>query len=158
MGTIFFYGIQRCLQVSRIIQGIKNPKNVDAVFDGFADKTIHDIIRIMAVPDQILSPKQHLQLCMRSTLADLPQSFPRIFMQKTDSRIIGCPAPAFERVISGLIHFLHNREHVLRRHACRHQTLMRIAQNGLSKKHFLSFFQSDHIHSFLWCQRYRNFL
>jgi hypothetical protein len=137
------------LQVSRVIQGIKNPKNIDAVLDSFADKTIHDIICIVAVADQVLSPKQHLQLRMRSALADLPQSFPRIFMQKTDSRIISGPAPALERVIPGFIHFLHNREHVVRRHACRHQALMRITQNGLSKKHFLSFFQSDHIHSFL---------
>ena len=64
----FFYLLHRTLHVPYIVERVKDPKDIHAVFIGRSDKPVDHVIGIMAVPDKVLAAEQHLnggvfQLC-----------------------------------------------------------------------------------------------
>lgn len=48
IGAVFFDGFNDAFKFRACHSRHQKSENIDAVFDGFADKTIHDIIRIGA--------------------------------------------------------------------------------------------------------------
>ena len=92
------------LEVSYIVKCIKNPDDVDSVFNALCHKFSYNIVRVMLVAEKILTSEKHLKLCVRTCLANLSESLPRILVQVTQTRIKCCAAPAFQRVVTRLVH------------------------------------------------------
>ena len=83
-------------QIADIIQCIKNTDDVDAVGNRFLHKIFHQIVRIMAVTQHILSSEEHLELGFGHVFAQNTQTIPRIFIQKAQAGVKSGAAPAFQ--------------------------------------------------------------
>ena len=118
------------LKVSQVIEAVKDSDDVDAVCDGLLDEVLDNVICIRLVSKDVLSAEKHLQLRVLEAVTQLSQSDPGIFLQETKRCIEGSTAPALYRVISDLIHLVDDRKHLLSRHTCRDQGLMRVTQHG----------------------------
>ncbi len=112
MGFLFLCGINGNPQILNIVEGVEDPDNINSVCDRTLDKILHHIIRIMAVAQHILAAEQHLEFCIRTILADNPQPFPWIFVQKAKAGIIRGAAPAFQGMKTDFIKFPQNRQHI----------------------------------------------
>ncbi len=89
----FFGRLNGNFHIAGIIQGIKNPENIYAVFNGQTDKLTHYIICIVAVSHQILPAEKHLEGGIGSFLAYKAQAFPGVFVQEADAGVKGSAAP-----------------------------------------------------------------
>ena len=129
------------LKVSDIIQAVKNTDNINSVSDGFLYKVRNHIVRVMIVSKDVLATEQHLELCVLETGSQFSESLPRIFLQETQAGIKSSAAPAFYRVVANFIHFVNDRKHLISRHSCCKERLMRITKNGLNdlNRLFLNF-------------------
>ena len=58
--TFFFARIDRCLQVTKVIQTVKNTEDVDTVCHRLLHEVLNDIVRIVVVTQNILATEQHL--------------------------------------------------------------------------------------------------
>ena len=58
--TFFLARINRCLQVSKVIQTVKDTKDVDTVCHRLLNEVLNDIVRIVVVAQNILAAEQHL--------------------------------------------------------------------------------------------------
>ena len=68
--TVFFVGcLYCCLQVTEIIQTVKDTDNINTVCDGFLYEVLYHVICIMVVTEDILSTEKHLQLCVFETVS-----------------------------------------------------------------------------------------
>ncbi len=127
--------LHRRLQVADIIQTVKNTDNIDTVRNRLLNKILHHVIRIMIIAQNILPAEEHLQLCILKSCSQLPKPLPGIFLQKPQTRIKCCAAPALYRIISHLIHLINNRKHLFRRHSGCKQRLMRVTKDGFHNLH-----------------------
>ena len=75
-----FYG---GLQVSQVIQAVENTDDINSVCNGFLNEVFYNVVCIRTLSQVILSAEQHLQLRILKSVAQLAESFPRIFMQET---------------------------------------------------------------------------
>ena len=121
--------IQRHAHVLNRIQRIEYPKNVHTFRVRLAHKFADHIVRIRRVPHGVRSTQQHLKTNVRNRSAQLPQSLPRIFVQKSQRRIERRTAPHLqaEQVRQPLRHRRSSRQQIVSPHASCHQRLVRIA-------------------------------
>ena len=127
--------IDRGLDVAQVIERIEDADDVHAVFHALAHEAAHRIIRIMMVAEQILPAQQHLQLGMLHMRFDLAQALPRVFVQIAQAAVEGRAAPAFDRMIAGLVHLVEDSLEIVKRHTGCDQRLLRIAQYGFGDMH-----------------------
>ena len=80
MALLFVGSLYGGLQVSQVVQTVKNTDNINAVSHGFLDKIFHHIISIVVVAQNILSAEQHLQLGILKACLQLSETLPRIFL------------------------------------------------------------------------------
>ena len=141
MSAFLLCRLNGSLKVSDIIQAVENTDNINSVCDGFLYKVLNHIVRVMIVSKDVLTTKQHLELCVLKTGSQLSESLPRIFFQETQAGIKSSAAPAFYCVVANFIHFVNDRKHLLSRHSCCKERLMRITKNGLNdlNRLFLNF-------------------
>lgn len=117
--------------VPRVVESVENPEDVHAIVGGALHEAAHHIIGIVTVTEQILTPQQHLQAGIGQCLAQGPQAFPGVFLQKAHTGIEGGTAPALEGPVPGFVELVADRQHVFRAHAGGDQALMGVAQNGV---------------------------
>ena len=86
-------GLYRTLQIPYIVHRIKDPKHIHSIVMGPLHKMAHQVIRIMAVAQQVLPPQQHLLRRLRHQFFELAQANPGILSQIADARIKGRAAP-----------------------------------------------------------------
>ena len=72
---------------------------------------------LSVISQNVLSAEQHLKACMRECFFELSETFPRIFIQKTEAGIKSCTAPAFKRPVSHAVQNLAGGEHLFRAHS-----------------------------------------
>ena len=48
------------LYIAKVVEGIKNSDNINAVFNALSDEGSYNIIGIMLVSEKVLSAKEHL--------------------------------------------------------------------------------------------------
>ena len=90
----------------------------------------------MLVAEDVLAAEEHLQLGVGQGFAELSQTIPGIFVEKTQAGVKRCAAPDFQRPVpDGIEHFA-GRKHVLNAHARRRLGLMRIAEDGICNEEF----------------------
>ena len=80
MTAFFFTRLYRSLQISHVIETVKNSENINPVCNGFLDEIFNDIIRVMLISQNILPSKEHLQLCFFEAFPQLSKSHPGIFL------------------------------------------------------------------------------
>ena len=137
MSPLLLRSLNCCLKVFDVIQRIKNTNNINTVGDGTLYKILKDIIGIVTIAQHILAAEQHLQLGVGAHLANGTQALPRILVEEAEAGVKRRAAPALQRIETDLIQLLKNGKHVLNRHSCRNQRLVRITQHGLGNPDFL---------------------
>lgn len=130
MCAFFFGGFNRSLEISNVVECIKNSQNINAVCNRFLHKILHQIVCIMAVAKHILASVKHLQLCVGHSLADNSESLPWVFIQKTNARIKSCTAPNLSGIKANFIHCGQNIIHLIHAHTGCYQRLMSVTKHG----------------------------
>ena len=134
--TVLLRITNRCFQVSRIVQRVKNTDDVNAVFNGLAAELLHHIVRIVLVAQNVLAAEEHLQFRIGQRLAQRSQTIPGIFIQKAQAGIEGGAAPDLQRPVADGVQNFAGGQHILDAHARGSQRLVRIAQNGIGNLKF----------------------
>ena len=143
LAAVFLGGFQCGFDVAEIVQRVKDTQNVDAVFDRQLDELFHNVVVIVLVAEQVLSAKEHLQLRVGHQSADIAQALPRIFAEIAKAGVKRCAAPAFNRIVTGLIHLGQNRLEIgIRQTGC-HQGLIRITKDSFSDLNFFHVISSS---------------
>ena len=109
-------------QVAQVIEGIEDPKDVDAVIRGLGDEAFHHVIGIVTIAEQILAPQQHLQGGVGQCFLELHQPLPWVFLEKAHTGIEGRPAPDLQRVETDGVKRRTYRQHVFGAQARRSRT------------------------------------
>ena len=129
MGSFLFGGLDGCLEVTDIVERVKNADDIDAVGNRFLDEILDHVVGIMAVPQHILSTEEHLQLGLGAFFADGAQPLPWVLIQKAQAGVESGAAPAFQRMIPHLVQQLQRGHHLVNGHPGRDQRLMRVSQH-----------------------------
>ena len=119
------------LQITQVIQTVKNTDNVNSICHRFLNKILYHIVCIGTISQNILSSKKHLQLCIFKAITQFAQSLPRVFFQETQGSVKSSSSPALHSVVADFVHLINNRKHLFRCHSCCDQRLMRVTQNRL---------------------------
>ena len=137
-GTGLYGGFHGDLQVVRIVEGVEDTDDVNAVLHGLLHEKLDKVIGVVGVTQNILTPQQHLQLGVGHGGADLAQTLPGIFVQVAQADVKGSAAPALDCVVAGLIDGLqHGSKLVVRQAGC-DERLICVTQHSLHKLNFLS--------------------
>jgi len=88
--------VNRDLDVTEVIQSVENAQDVDAILDRVADEQPDHLIRVMTVAEDVLAPKQHLELGVGNVFFDQAQALPWIFVQETQAGVKRRAAPALD--------------------------------------------------------------
>ena len=136
LGRVLLGGFQRGGDVAEVVQRVKDTQDVDAVLDGQLDELLDDVVMIVLVAEQVLAAKQHLQLGVGHGLADVAQSLPGILAQVTQAGVERSAAPAFHRIVAGLVHFRQDIGKIGIRKTGRHQRLVGITKDSFSNLNF----------------------
>jgi len=95
--TATFQGLVNCnLDIAEIVQGIEDAQDINPVFDRMADEQPDHLIRVMTVAEDVLAPKQHLELGVGNVFFDQAQALPWIFVQETQAGVKRRAAPALD--------------------------------------------------------------
>ena len=73
------------LKVSYIVECIENSDDVDSVLNALCDELSYNVVRIVLVAEKILTSEKHLKLRVRTRLANLSESLPRILVKVTQA-------------------------------------------------------------------------
>ena len=55
------HGLDRGLEVPQVVEGVEDAEDVHAVLDGELAELLDDVVRVVAVADDVLPAQQHLQ-------------------------------------------------------------------------------------------------
>ena len=124
-------GLDGLFQIPHVIQRVENTDDVDAVFNGLAAESVHHVISIVLVAQNILATEQHLQLRVLHVLADGPQPLPRVLVQKAHTGVEGGTAPALQRVVADGIQHFQRGEHIRRGHTGGRLRLVSVPEDGI---------------------------
>ena len=124
-------GLDGLFQIPHIVQRVENADDVDAVFNGLAAESVHHIVGIVLVAQDVLATEQHLQLRVLHVLADGPQPLPRVLVQETHTGVEGGAAPALQRVVADGIQHFQRGEHIRRGHAGGRLRLVGVPEDGI---------------------------
>ena len=125
----FLHGLHRYHEVARVIEGIKDAEDVDAV-DGHAfDAFFDDVVGIVAVAEDGLAAQEHLVRGVGNGFLEGADAFPGVFVQKADAGVEGGAAPGFDRPEAGGVEFGGHRQHVGGDHAGGVQGLVGVTQD-----------------------------
>ena len=96
VSAVFFCEFNCGFQITNVVECIENSNNINSVFNCLTAELFNNVIRIVLISQNVLSAEQHLKACMRECFFELSETFPRIFIQKTEAGIKSCTAPAFK--------------------------------------------------------------
>ena len=116
-------------EIANVVKRVENAEDADTVSRGVLNKFFHHVIRVVIVAEQILSAQEHLnrgfEVCLK-----LVETFPRIFVQKSQAGVEGRAAPRFQSFIADFVQACKHRLHLTITHARGAQRLMSVAQNS----------------------------
>ncbi len=128
-----FVDSQRCLdcslEIAQIIQRVKNPENVDAVYRAALDELLDQIVGVMAIAEDVLTAKQHLLRRVGHRGLETTDALPRILTKVANAGVERGAAPGLNRPEANPVQLVRDRQHVVDAHACCQETLVRIAQH-----------------------------
>ena len=125
-------GLERGLQVARIVHRVKHAEHIDAIERGPLNEFFHHVIGVMAITQQILPAQQHLLASVGHGFFQLADAVPRVFTQVTDARIEGRAAPRLHGPETDLIQLGRDRQHVFQAHTGGQDRLVGVTQHYIS--------------------------
>ncbi len=137
--AIFLHAADGGLQVSHVVERVKHPHHVDAVFKRQPHELIHHVVGVMLVAQEVLPPQEHLQLGVGHGLSQLPQPLPGVLVQEPQAAVKGGAAPALQGPVADLVKQPCHRQHLLCAHPGGRQRLVGVPQYGLCHKQFFLF-------------------
>ena len=132
--AVFLYGFDGLHKVSGVVERVENSDYVNSVFDGFFNKFVNHVIRIMLVSEQILTSQKHLKTGFRHCGTQFAQTLPRVFVKETHTSVKRCAAPAFKRPIAYAVENFAAGEHILDSHSRCRLRLVRVTENCVCYK------------------------
>lgn len=131
MAPVFLGRLHGGLQISRIIQRIEDPDDVDPVFNRLGHEELDEIVRIVLITQDILPTEEHLGLGILQALAEGPKPLPRILIQIPHAGVEGRSAPALHGIVSRRVNQVQRPFHLIGRHPGGNQALRRIPEDGI---------------------------
>ncbi|MCY1428776.1 hypothetical protein D9M71_446730 [compost metagenome] len=125
------HGLQRALEIARIVHRVEHAEHVHAIEGGTLDELVHHVIGIVTVAQQVLPAQQHLLRRLRHGLLQCPDALPGILTEIADAGVEGCAAPGFQRPETDLIELGRDRQHVLEAQAGGEDGLVRVTQHHI---------------------------
>ncbi|CFW72238.1 Uncharacterised protein [Salmonella enterica subsp. enterica serovar Bovismorbificans] len=122
---------ERRFHIARVVHGVEDAEHVHAVFHRAFNKTLHHVIGIVAITEQVLAAQQHLQRGFRHGFFEFAQAQPRVFAEKADTGVKGGAAPALQRPVAHVIERSGNRQHVIKAQTGGEQRLVSVAQDDI---------------------------
>ena len=117
MTTLLLGGGYGSLQVPRVIHGIENAEDINAVCHSPLDELVHQVVSIVAVAENVLAAKEHLLRRLGHDLLQFTDALPGVFTQVADAGIKGGATPAFHGPEAQVVKFLGYGQHVIQAHA-----------------------------------------
>ena len=136
MTALFYCRVDGGFEVSGVVERVENSEYINAVCNGFLNEIFHDIVRIVAISEDILTAEKHLELCIFNLISYLAESFPRVLIEEAQAGIKCGAAPCFKRIVADLVHLFENGEHLLRRHSCGDERLVSVTQDCFANFNF----------------------
>ncbi|MBT9159987.1 MAG: hypothetical protein DDT26_01260 [Dehalococcoidia bacterium] len=130
--AVLLDGFRGTLVVALVIHRIEDAKDIDAYLYGLFHKGVHQVIRVVAISNQILTSQEHRQRRVRHEPLQGARSLPRVFTQETVGHIECGATPDLHAVETALIHFLGHPFHIRGAHARRQGGLMAIAKGSIA--------------------------
>ena len=130
-GAGLYGGFHGDLQVVRIVEGVEDTDDVNAVLHGLLHEKLDKVIGVVGVTQNILTAQQHLQLGVGHGGTDFAQTLPGIFVQVAQADVKGSAAPALQRVVANLVQHFAGRQHLIGTHPGRGLRLVAVAQDGI---------------------------
>ena len=129
--AILLGGLDGLLQIAHVVQSVENSDDVNAVLDGLAAESVHHVVGVVLVAQNVLAAEEHLQLGVGQSSLQLAQTLPGIFVQETHAGVKGGAAPALQRVVADGVQDLAGGEHVLHAHTGGGLRLVGVTQDGV---------------------------
>ena len=129
--AVLLGGLDGLLQVAHVVQSVENTDDVNAVFDGLAAESVHHVVGVVLVAQNVLAAEEHLQLGVGQSGLQLAQTLPGIFVQETHAAVEGSAAPALQRVVADGVQDLAGGEHILHAHTGGGLRLVGVTQDGV---------------------------
>ena len=125
-GAGALHGLHRDLHVARVVEGVEDPKDVDPLTGRFADELADDVVGVVPVADEVLSPQQHLERRPGHRALERAQTLPRVLVQEPEADVERGSAPHLDRAVADRVEALRDRQHVARAHPGRDERLMTV--------------------------------
>ncbi len=124
-------GLDRGLEVPEVVECVEDAEDVHAVLDGELAELLDDIVRVVAVADDVLAAEEHLEGRLLEALLELAKALPGVFAEEAEGGIEGRAAPDLDAVEAGVVHLRRDGEHVFGAHAGGEQALVAVAHGGV---------------------------
>ena len=131
VGAVAADGLQGGFHIARVVHGVEDAEHVHAVFDGALNETLHHVIGVVAVAEQVLAAEQHLQRGLRHGLFELAQADPRVLAEEADAGVKGGAAPAFKGPVARVVELSGDGEHIVEAQAGGEKGLVGVAQDDI---------------------------
>ena len=124
-------GLDGGLEVPEVVEGVEDAEDVHAVLDGELAELLDDVVRVVAVADDVLAAEEHLEGRLLEALLELAEALPGVLAEEAEGGVERRAAPDLDRVEAGVVHLRRDREHVLGAHAGGEQALVAVAHGGV---------------------------
>ena len=128
---MFFDRFDCHFQVTNVIHRVEHPENVHAIHGRTLYKPIHNVIGIMSITQNVLSPEQHLLARIGHRFLELAYSLPGILTQVTNTGVECGATPGLDCPEANPVQFVCDRQHVIQSHPGRQQGLMGVTQDDV---------------------------
>ena len=118
-------------EVPQVVHGVEDAEDVHAIVHRPLDETLHHIVGIVPVAEQVLGTQQHLLTGPGHGGLEQAQALPRVFAQVADAGIEGGPTPGLQGPVADGVQLRRDGQHVLDSHARRQEGLMGVAQDDI---------------------------
>ena len=127
----FLDGLGVVHDVANVVQGVEHAEHVHAVALGGMDEPVADLARIVLVPYQVLTARQHGERRVRRVGLDGAQPLPRVLVEKAQAGVERGTAPCLDGPVPDAVHFRQDGQHIPDLHARGPQALLAVADGGI---------------------------
>ena len=107
--------------VARVVERVEDPEDVHARVGGVPDERPDDLVAVVPVAHEVLTPQQHLERGAPAVVLDGAQPLPRVLVEEAQAGVEGGPAPASSEWKPTRVHRAQDRHDVADAHAGRPQ-------------------------------------
>ena len=122
----------RRLHVADVIERVKDSKHIDTAFGRMLDEEFHDVVREVALRDEVLASDQGLDRGIRRHLVELAQVLPRVFVD-AELGLERRPSEGFHGGKADRVHLGGDRQDLLGPQVAAQERLLGVAKGGIDQ-------------------------